>query len=99
MFCNVSGRINSDLGRTRSLRILLLLLVVAGALIRPMSAQGSSSLVITATDPDGTNTGTARLGVQVNLCTSLVNLPISQRVWKLQGAGTLTTSGPSDNNN
>ncbi len=100
MFCNVSGRSNSDLGRIRSLRILLLLLVFAGAAIRPMGAQGSTpAVVITATDADGTNTGTARLGVAVSLSTSLVDLPISQRVWKLDGAGTLTTSGPSDNNN
>jgi uncharacterized protein (DUF1800 family) len=98
MFCNASGRSNSDLGRVRSLRILLFLFVFAGAAIRPMNAE-TPAVVIKATNPDGTNTGTARLGVAVNLSTSLVDLPISQRVWKLQGAGTLTTSGPSDNNN
>ena len=48
---------------------------------------------MTATNPGGaTNNGTAQLGVQVNLTTSVVNGAISPRVWTLQGAGTLTRS-------
>ncbi len=95
MFINRNGRCNSDLGRTRSFRILFFLLVLAGTVIRPASAWGATgSLVLTATDPDGTNTGTARLGVAVKLVTSIDgNIPVSSRVWTLKGAGTLVPAG------
>ena len=59
------------------------------ALVLPIAA-----LTMTATNPDGTaNNGTAQLGVQVNLLTSIVNGAVSSRAWTLQGAGTLTPSG------
>ena len=96
MFWNVSARYNSDLGRICSLRILFFLLLLAGAMIRPASAQSATtgSLVLTATDPDGANTGTARLGVAVNLVSTINgNLPVSSRVWKLNGPGTLVPGG------
>ena len=99
MLCNLGGRCNCDLGRSRSLRILFFLLVLVGVVIRPASAQGTTtgSLLLTATDPDGTNTGTARLGIAVNLATSISNMPLSTRVWQLHGAGTLSTSVTNNN--
>ena len=52
---------------------------------------------MTATNAGGaTNNGTAQLGVQVNLITSVVNGAVSPRTWTLQGAGTLT---PNNTNN
>ncbi len=51
------------------------------------------SLQMTATDPDGTNTGTARLGSWVNFATTLENSPWGVRVWNLQGAGALQSTG------
>ncbi len=52
---------------------------------------------MTATNAGGaTNNGTAQLGVQVNLITSVVNGAVSSRTWTLQGAGTLT---PNNANN
>ena len=56
-----------------------------------------AALTMTATNPDGTaNNGTAQLGAQVNLLTSVVNGGASPRTWTLQGAGTLT---PNNANN
>src|SRR5271170_281749 len=52
-----------------------------------------ASIRITATDPDGTNTGTARLGVPVNFTTADTAAGTPGRVWTLQGAGTLSPSG------
>ncbi len=52
-----------------------------------------ATLPITASDPDGTNTGTARLGVPVNLTTVNTDTAHTGISWSVQGAGTLTTSG------
>src|SRR5271163_4780138 len=100
MFCNLCARSYSNFGRDRSTRFLLFMLILAGPVICPSRAQGTTtgSLVLTATDPDGTNTGTARLGIAVNLVATRVNLPISTRVWTLQGAGTLVPNGAANYN-
>ena len=57
-----------------------------------------ASLQLTATDPDGTNTGTARLGVPVNLSTVNTDTAHQAQSWTLQGAGTLTYSGTNNVN-
>ncbi len=57
-----------------------------------------ADLTMTATSPDGTNTGTARLGVPVNLATTLLNSGHSSRSWSLQGAGTNVPSGTNNSN-
>ena len=54
------------------------------------------SLQMTASDSDGTNTGTARLGAWVNFSTTVQNSPWSVRAWSLQGAGTLQSTGNSN---
>ncbi len=54
---------------------------------------GAASMQLTATDPDGTNTGTARLGVPVNFSTVCNDTASSVRGWSLQGAGHLSVSG------
>jgi uncharacterized protein (DUF1800 family) len=51
------------------------------------------SLQLTASDSDGTNTRTARLGSWVNFTTTVQNSPWGVRVWNLQGAGTLQSTG------
>ena len=51
-----------------------------------------ASLQETAVDPDGTNTGTARLGVPVNFSTTNTDLLYQSMGWTLTGAGTLTGS-------
>jgi uncharacterized protein (DUF1800 family) len=51
------------------------------------------SIIMTATDSDGTNTGTARLGVPVNISTSIVTSNFTVRDFTLQGAGTLSANG------
>jgi uncharacterized protein (DUF1800 family) len=70
--------------------------------VRPQAASATRSsatiaatpqtLVITATDPDGTNTGTARLGVPVTLHATVTgNHKIVE--WKVSGPGTITPYG------
>ena len=54
---------------------------------------GAANMHLTATDPDGTNTGTARLGVPVNLSTECNDTADAVRGWTLQGAGHLSISG------
>ena len=61
------------------------------ALVLPIAA-----LTMTATNPDGTNNGSAQLGLWSICLTSVVNGAVSARVWTLQGAGTLT---PNNANN
>jgi uncharacterized protein (DUF1800 family) len=95
MFSDVIRLRNSGLRRKRSLRTFLCSIVLAGSVICPAWGQ-SASLTMTATDPDGTNTGTAKLGSAVNLTTSVVNGAISPRAWTLQGAGTLTPNGTNN---
>ncbi len=57
---------------------------------------GTASLQVNATDPDGTNTGTARLGVPVNFSTINTDTAHSSVSWTLQGAGTLSPGGTSN---
>ncbi len=57
---------------------------------------GTASLQLTATDPDGTNTGTARLGVPVNFSTVNTDTTFSFRDWTVQGAGKISYSGLHD---
>jgi uncharacterized protein (DUF1800 family) len=52
-----------------------------------------ASIALTATDPDGTNTGTARLGVPVNFTTSVTNSPAASRSWTMQGVGAFHSGG------
>ncbi|AXC12924.1 hypothetical protein ACPOL_3641 [Acidisarcina polymorpha] len=52
-----------------------------------------STLQITATNAAGTNTGTAQLGVPVNLTATVANSQYAVISWTLQGAGTLVRSG------
>src|SRR5271170_5106662 len=53
------------------------------------STTPAQTITLSATDPDGANTGTARLGVPVNLTTVVTGGPYAVRGWTLQGAGTL----------
>jgi uncharacterized protein (DUF1800 family) len=64
----------------------------------PAFSMSIATLTIDATDPDGTNTGTARLGVPVNLSTVDTDVPLPGIVWNLTGAGTLTWGGTNNVN-
>ena len=57
-----------------------------------------ASLSETATDPDGTNTGTARLGVPVNITANNRDTLHVGVGWTVQGGGTLSTSGTTNAN-
>ena len=59
---------------------------------------GIATLQVTATNPDGTNTGTARLGVPVNFSSTETDNAYQVMAWTLQGAGTLTPSGTNNVN-
>ncbi|AXC16056.1 hypothetical protein ACPOL_6846 (plasmid) [Acidisarcina polymorpha] len=54
---------------------------------------GLSTLHITASNPDGKDTGTARLGVPVRLTATVANSQYGSISWKLQGPGKLVPSG------
>jgi uncharacterized protein (DUF1800 family) len=64
----------------------------------PVFSLPTWSIILTATDADGTNTGTARLGVPVNFTTSIVTGSFTSRAWSLQGAGVLKYSGANNSN-
>jgi uncharacterized protein (DUF1800 family) len=70
-----------------------------GGGISPAMQLPVATLQLTATDPDGTNTGTAALGVPVNF--SAINTDTSHvgGAWSLQGGGTLVASGFSNGSN
>jgi uncharacterized protein (DUF1800 family) len=51
-----------------------------------------ATLQITATDPDGTNTGTAQLGVPVSLASAITDTARTSISWSVQGAGKITTT-------
>ena len=53
---------------------------------------GTASLQLTATDTDGTNTGTVELGGSVNISSVDTSTHLG-RTWTLQGAGALVVSG------
>ncbi len=55
-----------------------------------------ATLQITAKDQDGTNTGTARLGIPVNLTSADTDVVYTGRVWTLNGPGSLSWSGTND---
>src|SRR5271163_4697461 len=78
--------------RMRWAVLLLAFLVVAAPGSRPIWAQNTQVLTLAATDPDGSNTGTARLGVPVALTTTLTAGTYGNRGWSLTGAGTLVVS-------
>ena len=78
--------------RMRWAVLLLAFLVVAALGSRPIWAQNTQVLTLTGTDPDGSNTGTARLGVPVALTTTLTAGTYGNRGWSLTGAGTLVVS-------
>ncbi|AXC15936.1 hypothetical protein ACPOL_6724 [Acidisarcina polymorpha] len=54
---------------------------------------GVSTLHITASNSDGKDTGTARLGVPVSLTATVANSQYGSISWKLQGPGKLVPSG------
>ena len=76
--------------------VLLPSLFLTTLIICPPGALGASnpapSLQLTATDADGTNTDTARLGIPVNISSVDTSTHLA-RTWTLQGAGTLQVSG------
>src|SRR5580658_935327 len=77
--------------------LLLGMFFLASPGLRVASAQTSPQvLTLSATNPDGTNTGTARLGVPVALTTTLTAGPYGNRAWTLQGAGTLVVANVND---
>src|SRR5271170_8009723 len=78
--------------RMRWAVFLLAFLVVAAPGSRPIWAQSTQVLTLAATNPDGTNTGTARVGVPVALTTTLTAGTYGNRGWSLTGAGTLVVS-------
>ena len=51
------------------------------------ASTSSPGIQLTATDADGTNTGTARLGVPVTFTTTVTGSPTAYRSWTFQGAG------------
>lgn len=53
----------------------------------------SSSISLTAYSGDGTNTGIARLGLNVSIVPTVKYATSSTVYWSLQGAGTLSSSG------
>ncbi len=57
-----------------------------------------ATISMTATNPDGTNTGTARLGIPVTFTSAETDTANSVLTWSLQGAGTITWSGTSNVN-
>ena len=74
---------------------MLLLLLLAGPVTGAAYAATTQTIQLTATDPDGTNTGTARLGVPVNL-TASVSAGTNQQVsWSVEGGGSLVVSTAS----
>ena len=83
--CNIKA----NFARARGSRgwILLIGLLSLGVAIRPaLGLSASQTLTMTAVDPDGTNTGTARLGVPVTFTTNLTPGPSQLRGWTVQGA-------------
>ncbi len=52
-----------------------------------------ATLQITATDPDGTNTGTARLGIPVTFSAANTDIAHATIAWSVQGGGTIAASG------
>ncbi len=87
MFRNFHSRHLSGLAVSCPARVLFLVVMI-GQLICTAGAQGQS-MTITGTDPDGTNTGTARLGVPLNFTTVNTDTAHEVRGWSLDGAGTL----------
>ncbi len=87
MFRNFHSRHLSGLAVSCPARVLFLVVMI-GQLICTAGAQGQS-ITITGTDPDGTNTGTARLGVPLNFTTVNTDTAHEVRGWSLDGAGTL----------
>jgi uncharacterized protein (DUF1800 family) len=63
-----------------------------------LSVTVGQGIDLTATNPDGTNTGTARLGVPVNITAAVSPGNHLLMAWTLQGAGTLTYSGTNYDN-
>ncbi len=92
MFGDVCGLCNSGLGRIRSVRTLLCSIVLASSVMCPAWGQ-SPSMGMIAKNPDGTNTGTARLRIPVSLETLPSGVPQNVPVWTLSGAGTLVPIG------
>jgi uncharacterized protein (DUF1800 family)/stringent starvation protein B len=62
----------------------------SNALQVPVAAQ---SLTLSAASVDGTNSGTARLGMHVSFTAVVSGKTSSAVTWSLQGAGSLTTAG------
>src|SRR5271166_6324014 len=56
------------------------------------------TIAITAVDPDGTNTGTARLGVTLNLTATVSPGALNYTSWTLEGPGTFHSGGGNDVN-
>jgi uncharacterized protein (DUF1800 family) len=68
-----------------------------GATVTPLQL-GTASLQLTAVDADGTNTGTARLGLPVTLSSANTDTAHQTLTWTLQGAGTLKAGGTNNAN-
>jgi len=101
--CAPDSRCGSSLEAAHCARTLCRLLVLAGSLIGtlifPLLALGATQTIqLTATDPDGKNIGTARLGVPVSLATTNSQPTYPVRSWTLSGAGTLASSGTNNAN-
>ncbi len=55
-----------------------------------------ATLQIMATDPDGTNTGTARLGIPVSFSAANTDIAHATVAWSVQGGGTIVASGTNN---
>ncbi len=55
-----------------------------------------ATLQLTAADPDGTNTGTARLGVPVTFSAANTDTSHATIAWSVQGSGTIAASGTNN---
>jgi uncharacterized protein (DUF1800 family) len=84
------------------LRLVLLLLTgsfLLGPAVQPLLSQtNAQTLTISAVNPDGTNTGTARLGISVAITTAISQPTYPVRTWVLTGAGTLQSNSASNAN-
>jgi uncharacterized protein (DUF1800 family) len=93
--CHLPSRSVSPLAR-RSMFGLVLLLQLSWLVTTAAHAQaGVQTVQITATDPDGTNTGTARLGVPVSLTATVTAGKDHDVTWKVAGGGTIAVVGGS----
>ena len=84
-----------------SLRMFLLLTIsfLIGLATQPLLSQtNTQTLTLTAVDADGTNTGNARLGVNVAITTAITQSTYPVRTWTLTGAGTLQSSATNNAN-